>query len=168
MKARSDQELQNLLTEELQRRLPESAHQNDETLVAAIRKLPTGLRAMAAIHPLDVSMTLDDVIWHFFNHHNHDLAQESINGLRLLEAKEAADLFERAYKLVCPHWEDIEIQRRKDASGWGTWIEKSGIKEYAEPLNRRLWAICAELGHNGLMKFWINFARKYSHRVLEE
>ena len=39
----------------------------DGALAEEIQRLPVGLRAMAATHHLDISLTLDDIGWHFLN-----------------------------------------------------------------------------------------------------
>ena len=42
-------------------------YSEDGSYAAAIGSLPTGLRAMAATHHLDISLTMDDIGWHFLN-----------------------------------------------------------------------------------------------------
>ena len=59
----SDDELFTLLSKELEYRIP-AARGSLEFLVQ-IRRLPVGLRAMAATYELDVSLTMDDLGWHF-------------------------------------------------------------------------------------------------------
>lgn len=61
---------------------------------------------MAATYELDVSITLDDLAWHFLNWYDHDLAQETSRGLHELEAAEPAVLFDEAYRLVAERWEE--------------------------------------------------------------
>ena len=53
----------------------------DGALAREIRGLPPGLRAMAATHHLDVSLTLDDIGWHFLNfgHPSHVEETERIH-----------------------------------------------------------------------------------------
>jgi hypothetical protein len=40
-------------------------YSDDGSYTAAIASLPIGLRAMAATHHLDTSLTMDDIGWHF-------------------------------------------------------------------------------------------------------
>ena len=61
----SDEELLKLLQKELESRI--SAARTEPEFLAQIRELPIGLRAMAATYELDVSLTLDDLGWHFGN-----------------------------------------------------------------------------------------------------
>lgn len=42
-------------------------YSDDGSYAASISRLPIGLRAMAATHHLDISLTLDDLGWHFLN-----------------------------------------------------------------------------------------------------
>ncbi len=42
-------------------------YSEDGSYAAAIASQPTGLRAMAATHHLDISLTMDDIGWHFLN-----------------------------------------------------------------------------------------------------
>lgn len=63
---------------------------------------------MAATFGLDVSMALDDLAWHFVNHHSVDWYEETSQGLRELEAVEAAELFEKAFAIIEPHWIELE------------------------------------------------------------
>src|SRR5262249_7588689 len=82
------QALSAVLSADLTRRV-ESEYEWDresfEDYVARIRACPVGLRAMAAVHPLDVSMTLDDLGWHFANWHYRPHCEETLRGLRELE-----------------------------------------------------------------------------------
>jgi len=64
--AADDEALEALLLAELARRLPERLRA-DDACVAQLCRLPPGLRAVAATHPLDVSVHLDDLGWHFAN-----------------------------------------------------------------------------------------------------
>jgi hypothetical protein len=61
----SDEDLFQALSAELHRRLPDGEGDDLDLFVERLRGLPKGLRAMAAIYQLDVSMALDDLGWHF-------------------------------------------------------------------------------------------------------
>src|SRR5688500_551460 len=104
---RTDEEIFQLLCTRLEERVPGDLKADCDAFVARIRTLPPGLRAMAATHELDVSITLDDLGWHFANWHHRELAKETALGLRELEAEEAAVIFEQALQLVLPHWDHI-------------------------------------------------------------
>src|SRR5207248_1722656 len=115
---------------------------------------------MGAIHRLDVSMSLDDLGWHFYNFHNRLLCDETLAGLRELEALEAAVIFESALALVEPHWDEIRSLKAIGHEAFTDWYSDSGLETTLAPLNRRLWAICGQSPY-GLMQFWLDYARKY-------
>src|ERR1700735_2147681 len=72
-----------------------------------IRTIPIGLRAMAATFELDVSMALDDLGWHFGNWCYRPYCDQTLWGLRELEAVEYADMFAKAYELAQSCWDEI-------------------------------------------------------------
>src|SRR5438046_8422551 len=98
----SDDELFDLLGKELEKRI--SAKRGSMEFVAALQNLPVGLRAMAATYELDVSLSLDDLGWHFGNWHNADLAEETARGLELLGAEELSGLFRQAFQIAKNYW----------------------------------------------------------------
>ena len=57
------QEIEQLLTS----RAVGDPYSDDGSFAASIARLPPGLRAMAATHWLDISLTLDSITWHFGN-----------------------------------------------------------------------------------------------------
>lgn len=54
-------DLFDLLSQELQRRNPDGIDNDLDVYLRRLRTIPVGLRAMAIVHPLDVSVTLDDL-----------------------------------------------------------------------------------------------------------
>ncbi|MGA7913924.1 MAG: hypothetical protein WCA00_01715 [Candidatus Acidiferrales bacterium] len=54
----------------------------DASFASNIALLPPGLRAMAATHWLDLSLTLDSITWHFGNFGEPHLVAETEAGLR--------------------------------------------------------------------------------------
>ena len=165
--AKSDEELFKMLSSELQLRLPESVQVDYDNLTISIRSLPRGLRAMAAIHRLDVSMAVDDLVWHFFNFHHREFCDETMRGLFELEAVEAAEIFKQAWALVEPHWEKLG-QLKESPKMFADWYVSSKLEASMKPLNARLWKICSESPDYGLMQFWLTYARKYPERLFEK
>lgn len=86
-----DDALFGLLGAELERRLSAGRTPTDE-FVDALVSMPVGLRAMAATYELDVSLTLDDLGWHFGNWHHEGLARQTLFGLRELEIGSAGSI----------------------------------------------------------------------------
>ena len=66
---------------------------DDGAFAASIAVLPPGLRAMAATHWLDISLTLDSITWHFGNFGEPQLIAETEAGLRELGLHELASCF---------------------------------------------------------------------------
>lgn len=162
--AADDVSLIKLLGNEIKARMSKVAEATGGE-VDALRALPEGLRAMASIYSLDVSITLDDLVWHFFNHHDHELAAETLRGLQILGAYEAASIFAEAYMLVSVHWEAIGRQRTAGPDTWFDAIEAAGLDAAVAPLNQRMRDLCSSLGRYGLLQYWLLFARSHPSRV---
>ena len=152
----SDEELFHLLGQELQSRL--SAERGSAEFISQIRQLPPELRAMAATYELDVSLSLDDLGWHFGNWHNEELAEETARGLEVLEAKELADLFGQAFETAKLYWTELSDNH------WMDWYHGSPLEKAVEPLNQRAWAILKNK-ENGIFKYWVDYARRYPEQV---
>jgi len=153
------------LSEELQRLLPSELERQVDAFVERIQALPPGLRAMASIYQLDVSITLDDLGWHFANWHHRAYCNETLRGLALLEAQEAADIFSQAYALATTHWETIGRLVSEDFRLFTTWYPRSELARALAPLNERIWTLRRSFPDYGLMTFWLTFARKYPEKV---
>ena len=163
----ADDELLQRLSSDLERRLPEAVQHDYDLLIPAMRGLPRGLHAMAATHRLDLSMTLDDLGWHFYNFYHREYADETLWGLRELEADEVTGIFESARALVEPHWDEIGSLRAIGVKEFVEWYAESGLESALDVFNRRLWAIC---GHSpyGLLQCWLDYARRYPERLIDD
>jgi hypothetical protein len=163
--ARSDDALFDWLTEELQRRLPAKVQEDRALYRRTVESLPVGLRAMAGIHFFDVSMTLDDLAWHFGNQNDEWDLKETRNGLRELELNEIADLFEKAWEIMKPH---MKALRAGDFGGkeFPDWLEEAGIQTQIDPMNDAIWAYCDKAGERGLLESWVPYFRKHPDRCI--
>jgi hypothetical protein len=155
----SDDDLFALLGRELERRLPNGRRATDE-FVSELRQLPRGLRAMAATYELDVSLTMDDLGWHFGNWHHMGLAEETAAGLKELGATELADLFRQAFVQARRFWGELGSEE------WSTWYHGSALEEAVSPLNEMAWAIL-QTKPMGLFTYWLEYARQFPERVEE-
>jgi hypothetical protein len=171
LECKNDEELFDLLGLELTSHFPNgegSTREDFDAFVAKLPTLPEGLRAMAAIYQLDVSICLDDLGWHFANWHHRPYYKETLRGLRELEAYEVADIFEKAYALAQPHWDKIGELVAKDFDEFVDWYPGSELEKLTMPLTERLWEICGSSGDGhsrGLLTLWAQYARKYPHKV---
>lgn len=163
--ANDDGHLFNLLTSALNELFPPELQSDRNQLFAALANAPKGLRAMAGIFDLDVSMSLDDLAWHFGNHNDERFLHETAVSLKELEAHDAAEIFLAAWEIAKPFLAEI---RSKDWENqdFHEYLEKTGIQDKVDPLNDRMWTICKECGERGLMQYWLAYARKYPERCL--
>lgn len=143
--AGSDEQLFERLSDELQRLFPSDLQADRDALVAALGSAPVGLRAMAAVHSLDVSMSVDDLAWHFANEADDRFLEETYAGLKVLGASEAAEIFVSAWEVLKPFLSEIR------STDWETndiseYFERTGIHAKVEPLNKRLWRIAEGRG----------------------
>jgi hypothetical protein len=169
LECKTDDELFELLGLELTSHFPngEGDTWGDlDAFVAKLRTLPVGLRAMAAIYQLDVSLALDDLGWHFANWHHKEYCGETLRGLRELEAHEVADIFDAAYTLAQRYWEKIGELLEDDFDRFVEWYNGSEFEKATMSLTERLWEICKGK-RSGLLDLWAPYARRYPHKVVQ-
>jgi hypothetical protein len=165
--AETNEALFRLLLEELARLFPPSFSENTAAFLAALRTAPQGMRAMSAIYELDVSMALDDLAWHFVNHHDARLYEETRLGLHELEAHEAAVLFEKAYAITAPRWDELGTVLQKLQGGEiHGWLDSTGIQQQIDPLNREMWRLKNQNREYGLIGYWLSYARSHPERCV--
>jgi hypothetical protein len=154
--ASSDEELFELLAKELETRI--GVGRGSPEFLARIRTLPIGLRAMAASYEFDVSLTLDDVGWHFGNWHSRELAEETAAGLQELGAIELARIFREGHRIAQDYWKEL------GSEDWMDWYHGSTFEKETKPLSRDAWDIL-EKKKCGIFDYWVAYARKYPERV---
>jgi hypothetical protein len=158
-------DLLELLSAELQTRLPDGEGNDLDRFLATTRMLPIGLRAMAATYQLDVSITLDDFGSHFAHWHHRAYCEETGWALREIEAFEEAELFARAYEIVQPYWDKIGELVDDDFDDFVEWYYRSPLDLALEPLTERMWEL--QKIHHNLFGHWTDYARKYPHKVAQ-
>jgi hypothetical protein len=163
--AEGNEALIDLLTDELQRLLPEEVQENRDIYHERLASLPRGLHAMAGMHFFDVSMSLDDLAWHFGNQNDERDLCETLNGLRELELNQIADLFERAWKIMEPHFDTLRGDT-VNPENFYDWLESIGAQEQIDPMNDIIWDYCKKAGKLGLLESWAPYARKYPERCI--
>jgi hypothetical protein len=99
---KDDAALKNDLERLLTARVVGNPYAADSSFAANIASLPPGLRAMAATHWLDISLTLDSLTWHFGNFGEPHLVAETEAGLRELGLHDLASCFVEAKELMLP------------------------------------------------------------------
>jgi hypothetical protein len=136
---------------------------DDAIFAANIALLPPGLRAMAATHWLDISLTLDSLTWHFGNFGERQLVAETEAGLRELGLHELASCFVEAKELMLPL-----LAQRTEADGDPYEIlEQAGLRARADELDERASALGnLGSGKSAIYEAWIRYTRQHPERVL--
>lgn len=162
--APNDEALIDLLNGEIHRLIPTESFADDEKYFDAVDVLPPGLRAMQGVYSLEVSMSFDDLAWHFLNHPSERSSQLIYNGLLELELAEVATLFKSAWDIMQPHLVEFVLIRNRD-SNWHLWLKTNGLQSPIDPLNERLWEVIDSLPQR-LPSAWAIYARKYPERCI--
>jgi hypothetical protein len=159
---KDDAGLKNELEKLLTARTSGNPYAADGIFAANIALLPPGLRAMAATHWLDISLTLDSLTWHFGNFGEPQLVAETEAGLRELGLPELASCFVEAKELMLP----ILAQRTEADGDPYEILERAGLRIRADELDRRAWAL-DDLGpgKSVIYEAWIRYTRRHPERV---
>ena len=161
----ADDELLGLLLGELKVLFPPDIRRDPAIFLSRLQSAPVGLRAMAVTYELDVSMAMDDLAWHFVNHHaSLELAEETLLGLQELGAPEAANFFAEALAIIKPHWQ--KLQAGLAAKTEHDWLDATGIQGSMNPLNDRLWNYLKRFPDRSFFSLWTDYARKHPERCI--
>jgi len=160
--SKSDEELFGLLGQELNRLTNNNTYATFDERLTVLRSLPIGLRSMAATYDLDVSITLDDLGWHFLNWYSLEFAEETLMGLKELGADAEAKIFSEAIEIAKQHWIFIGSPNFQDE------YFDSPLDQALSPLNRLLWGMnSSEDPMAGtLLSYWVPYARKFPERIV--
>lgn len=159
--ARTDEELLKEILSVLSRSVPSVAdpYSEDGSYAAAIGSLPPGLRAMAATHHLDISLTMDDIGWHFLNFGEPGLVRETEAGLRELGLDEIADYFAEAHSIVDPLKPEI-----KEAQDYYACLESRGLMDRTNELTNKASAKQPTLSGSPIYAAWTKYARMHPEK----
>jgi hypothetical protein len=137
-------------------------YSEDGSFAATLASLPPGLRAMAATHWLDVSLTLDSITWHFGNFGEPHLVAQTEAGLYELALDDLAVCFREAKELMLPL-----LSERTEADGDPDELLKvKGLSAVADELNGRSWdMIDIGKGKSLIYDAWIRYTRQNPERV---
>ncbi|MBB5055573.1 hypothetical protein HDF16_000242 [Granulicella aggregans] len=151
-------ELEALLTA----RAPGNAYSSDGSFSATLATLPVGLRAMAATHCLDISLTLDSIIWHFGNFGEPGLVEQTEAGLRELGLHELAKCFSDAKHMMLP----LLAHRKVEDGNPYEILERAGRRDEADKIKRRAWDLDnLGRGKSVIYEAWIRYTREHPDRV---
>lgn len=164
--ATTDEELFQLLSNAVSEYFPPELKEDRDKFFAAVQSAPRGIRAMAGVYDLDVSLSMDDLGWHFGNHNDERFLAETEWSLREFGAVEAAEIFKAAWKIAEPHLPEIR-EWNEQKGDFSEYLESSGIQAQMDQLNDRIWAITNDLGDIGLLQLWVSYARKYPEKCVQ-
>jgi hypothetical protein len=157
-----DAALKHRLEELLTARALGDPYSTDGSFAANISQLLPGLRAMAATHWLDISLTLDSMTWHFGNFAEPQLVAQTEAGLRELGLHDLASCFVEAKELMLP------LLAKWTESGGDPYemLKRAGLEARGGEIDRRAWSL-DNLGpdRSVIYEAWIRYARQHPERV---
>ena len=115
---------------------------------------------MAATHHLDISLTMDDIGWHFLNFGEPGLVRETEVGLRELGLGDIADYFAEAHTIVNPLKPEI-----KEAEDYYACLESRGLMARIDELTDKASATQPILSGSPIYAAWIKYARVHPEKV---
>lgn len=134
-----------------------NAYGMDADLRKNIAPLPPGLRAMAATHLLDISLTLDSITWHFGNFGEPHLVAETEAGLHELGLHELARCFAEAKELMIP----LLAQRTETDGDVYEMLERAGLRNRGNEIDSRAWQIDnLPPGQSIIYNAWVQYTRR--------
>ena len=161
----SDELLVDMLSDEARHLLPDEGWIDKDRYYPALDSIPRGLRAMAGTYPFSMRMDMDDLAWHFSNHHDERHLSETLNGLRELDLPHIADYFQQAWTIMRPYLSDLRPGKYKDTD-FTKWARNAGIQQQIDPMNKAIWKMLNELGDLRMLGSWHRYPRKYPERCV--
>lgn len=160
----SDKELLEELFSMLSKRITADPYSEDGAYAVAIRELPVGLRAMAGTHHLDVSLTMDDIGWHFLNFGEPGLVAETELGLRTLRLDDLASWFAEARDIMAPLRREIAAP-----DDYGECLARHGQMDRINELTDKAQALAVgcseEVSGSPIYKAWVQYTRQHPREV---
>jgi hypothetical protein len=158
----TDEELLEQIFSVLKQSVSELAdpYSEDGSYATAINLLPLGLRAMAATHHLDVSLTMDDIGWHFLNFGEPGLVHLTETGLRELDLDDLADWFAEAYAIVNPLRPQI-----KAGDDYYECLTNRGQMDRIEELTEKAQRKTPTVSDSPIYGAWVRYTRAHPENV---
>ncbi len=158
---KDDDALMKTLEATLTKRAKGDPYDSRGSFSACIAKLPVGLRAMAATHWLDISLSMDSMTCHFGNFGEPGLVAQTEEGLLELGLPEMAECFHEAAEFMVPL-----LARMNEGEDPAEGLERLGLTEQADRIDRRGMELKDSAdGGSVIYEAWIPYARKHPERV---
>lgn len=153
------------LIEEIQaalaKRVEGDPYSGDGTYAQGLLSLPRGLRAIAATHWLDVSLTLDSITWHFGNFGEAALVAQTEEGLVELGLDELAEVFREAKTLMMPFVDQMSPEHPPDEL-----LENAGLASRGRELDDKAWDLRdVAPDKSAIYAAWAQYTRKHPEQV---
>jgi len=150
--------LQAILTE----RIAGDPYSPDGSFAHQLASLPLGLRAMAATHWLDISLTLDSITWHFGNFGERGLVAATEAGLIELGLTDLAVCFREAREVVLP----LLAERTDEDKDLYDYYALKGCASIIEHLDNKAWGLKdTSDGESAIYDAWVRYARQHPERI---
>jgi hypothetical protein len=162
--SKTDDDLLEHIFATLKERAGGDPYDEDGAYVAVIRALPIGLRAMAATHWLDVSLTVDDIGWHFLNFGEEGLVRETTLGLRELSLPEFEAAFVAASELICP------IRTEVTDDNFYEYLDSHNLDSKIQELGERIDESASrypQMTGSAIYGAWITYTRAHPENVFD-
>jgi hypothetical protein len=159
--AKNNDDLLNELMDSLKNRVLGDPYSSDGSYATELSSLPRGLRAMAATHWLDVSLSLDSLTWHFGNFGEPGFVTQTEEALLELHLLDLARLFREAADLMRPFVDQMSPEHPPDEL-----LEKAGLMERGREIDHRAWDLSKSgTGDSAIYEAWVAYVREHPERV---
>ena len=160
---KDDEGLQEELESILEARATGDPYADDGSFARNLISLPPGLRAMAATHFLDISLTMDSITWHFGNFGEPGLVAATEEGLLELGLDDLASCFHEARELMLPI-----VPEWTDPRDFQDLLKRKGVAQRAKELDENGWKLRdTPSGESVIYAAWIRYTRQHPERVFE-
>jgi hypothetical protein len=154
-----------LLSEELQRHLPEALQEDRDLYHKTVASLPQGLRAMAGIYGFNLCIAEETLASYFCNQEDERDLRETINGLKELELNEIAGYLEDTEKFFKPYMRAL-LSGNFGGKEFADWLVDIGAHKLTDPMDEKILLHMKKSGRMGLLESWPVYARKYPERCV--
>ncbi|MBL8217173.1 MAG: hypothetical protein JNK87_41010 [Bryobacterales bacterium] len=140
-------------------------YESDGAFARKLLELPVGLRAMAATYWLDISISKDDLGWHFLNFGEPALVRETEAALRELGMEQHAAWFAEAHTLMRPLLDEID-----SPEGYYRITEERGVAGRIMAMTKPAWNAdrAAPVGKSCIFTAWVRYARAKPQNVFTD
>ena len=140
-------------------------YESDGAFARKLLELPVGLRAMAATYWLDISISKDDLGWHFLNFGEPLLVRETEAGLRDLGLEQHAVWFAEAHSLMRTLLNEID-----SPESYYRITKERGVADPIMEMTKLAWDAdrVAPVSNSCIFTAWVGYARAKPQNVFPD